>query len=51
MTDWLIVSADKESLKIKLTFKDPMWVSQNALPCFVTLNFGDGLSFKSAGLG
>jgi len=51
MTDWKIVSADKESLELKLTFQDPIWVSQNVLPCFVTLNFRDGLSFKSAGLG
>jgi len=51
MIDWKILSADDDLLKIKLTFQDPIWVSQNALPCFVTLNFGDGESFKSAGLG
>jgi len=34
-----------------LTFEDPLWVSQNVLPCFVTLKFGDGKQFKGARFG
>jgi hypothetical protein len=34
-----------------LTFEDPIWVSQNTLPCFVEIDFKDGEAFKSAGSG
>lgn len=51
MTDWKVVSADKDTLKLRLTFLDPIWVSQNPKPCLVMLNFRDGQSFKSAGFG
>jgi len=49
MTDWKVVSASGDVMEVLLTFDDPLWVSQNALPCFVTLDFGDGQSFRSAG--
>jgi hypothetical protein len=38
-------------MEIQLTFTDPLWVSQNTLPCFIELDFGDGEAFKSKGFG
>jgi hypothetical protein len=49
MKSWKVVSAKSTILKIQLQFSDALWVSQNTIPCFVELEFGDGEGFKSAG--
>jgi len=49
MTDWKVRSAKNDVMEVELTFEDPLWVSQNTLPCFVKLDFRDGQRFKSAG--
>ena len=49
MTDWKVEKAEKDKMEILLTFEDPLWVSQNAFPCFVILDFKDCQRFKSAG--
>jgi hypothetical protein len=37
-------------MELQLTFSDPIWVSQNTKPCFVKIDFKDGLAFVSSGL-
>ena len=42
MTGWEVLSANNTELEIQLTFSYPIWVSQNIVPCFLELDFGDG---------
>jgi len=51
LVSWKILSAETYNMDLELTFEDPLWVSQNVLPCFVTLKFGDGKQFKGARFG
>jgi hypothetical protein len=51
MTAWEVISATENKMEIQLTFSDSIWISQNVLPCFLELDFGDGQAFKSAGFG
>jgi hypothetical protein len=51
LTDWEVKSSKRAEMEIQLTFEDPLWVSQNTLPCFIEIDFKDGEAFKSAGSG
>jgi hypothetical protein len=51
LTGWKVVEAKRNIMKIKLEFKNPIYLSTASRPCVIQVCFGDGSFFKDAGFG